>query len=622
MYLDLEYQSRTDSNFQSRLKQLQAQLAQYYEAALRDSTRVKQFQQALTAAFQHCNFNSVFLTPYFWSHYPTDQPLSYADYPFAWPLFGIQFGGFMVIRGSRQISKSTSFCCRQQMHARLIPGFRSMYIVPRNQQLKTYSNKMCEIERAIVGSTTKRSSILRQNLNYKEFPNGSTVELAYVLTSASPVRGKSADELLFDETQDFDPDLELEVSQIQSASTRPVTIYAGTSLTTDTLLEKKWSESSQGYWVTRCEACRHENYPLPTEGALDMIQPNGPACIKCGRPLNVRLGRFIHTHLNLVNVGRLGFHVPQIIIPAVVNNPVRWAKIHELKVKQGGDRKFMQEVLGIAVEEGEREITRKNLMDICILGRDLQQLRNKAVQGGYQYVVSGCDWGGSDYNPSLHTKLSTTVHVILGVLPGIGKLDILHMRRYGGMNYDDIVQDILRNHQAYGGKAIASDFGVGAVYNSKIREMVPPEQHLIFNYTGPVGALIAEPRKAHMYNQWSLNKTESISMTFDAIRQQRIRCFSWEFAEEYLVDCLNLYRAPGERTGAGGAGAGNSAFLYRGHPSKPNDTLMAINYAHMLSKIMLGEPMFADQTLKLRLEQSLRSDIVSLYRNLPGAISE
>ncbi len=66
--------------------------------------------------------------------------------------------------------------------------------------------------------------------------------MTYVLTHASSIRGKSTDELLFDEAQDFDPELEIEVAQTQAASANPITIYAGTSLTTDTLLEKKWND--------------------------------------------------------------------------------------------------------------------------------------------------------------------------------------------------------------------------------------------------------------------------------------------------------------------------------------------------------------------------------------------
>jgi hypothetical protein len=591
MYLDLEHESRTNGEFQHRLRQLIGEVEHWYGLSQRDTSHLPRYREALSAMLRFCSFNPVFLTPHFWPRYSRDQPLNFSDFPFAWPMFQLQLGGFMVFRWSRQIGKSTAFCARQQLNARLIPGFKSMYVVPHNKQLETYCNKMREIEHAMEGFINKRTSDLRKNLAYKEFRNGSTIEMVYVLTSASPVRGKSADELLFDEAQDFDPDLEIEVTQIQAASPMPVTIFAGTSLTTETMLEKKWSESSQGLWVTRCDACRHENVPLPDQGVLDMIQRDGPACIKCGRPIDVRQGRFIHSHSNLVAEGRLGFHVPQIILPSVVNNPVRWAKIHEMKLKQGGNRKFLQEFLGIAVEEGERELTKKNLMDICILGRDLNALLRKAQQKEYEFVVSGCDWGGSDYIPAYHIKISTTVHVIMGVTP-MRKLDILYIRRYSGMNYDDISGDIIRNHQAYGGSALASDFGVGAVYNSRLREKIPPEKHLIFNYVGPSSDLLSEPKQAHIYNQWSLNKTESISMTYDAVREQRIRCFHWDTAEEYLSDFLNLYRAPGERTGTGGTGAGASTFIYRSHPSKPNDTLMATNYAHMLAKILLGEPMF------------------------------
>ena len=42
--------------------------------------------------------------------------------------------------------------------------------------------------------------------------------------------------------------------------------------------------------------------------------------------------------------------------------------------------------------------------------------------------------------------------------------------------------------------------------------------------------------------------------------------------------------------------------------TKPNDILMATNYAYMLAKILLAEPMFADR-MKLRLENTLRSNM-------------
>ena len=113
---------------------------------------------------------------------------------------------------------------------------------------------------------------------------------------------------------------------------------------------------------------------------------------------------------------------------------------------------------------------------------------------------------------------------------------------------------------------------------------------------------------------------KELSLAFDAVRNQRIRCFDWAIAEEYLSDFLNLFRAPGERTGSG-TGAGGTTFIYRSHPSKPNDTLMAVNYAFMLTKILRAEPMFADLSLKLQLEQTLHPGWHYADENLPGAFS-
>ena len=494
------------------------------------------------------------------------------------------------------------------------------YIVPRHEQLKTYEKKFRQLENK--NRFYQRNTNLCQNLGYKEHENGSVIELAYVLTSADVVRGKSTDELLFDEYQNFDPELELEVLQTQSASEMKITLYAGTSLTTDSALEGRWNESSQASWVMKCSACSHYNIPLPEFGVMDMIQPVGPCCARCGRLLDVRSGGFVHAFPRLRDLGYLGFHIPQLIVPAVVYNPLRWAEIYRMKNRMGGSRQFQQEILGVVTEEGEKEITRKQLEAVCILGSDLPSLQLKAVRRAYRWVVSGCDWGGSDYIPELRIKKSTTVHVIMGVLP-TGQFDVLHIRRYAGMNYDDIAGDILHNHFAYNGYALASDFGVGAVYNSKLRQKIPPDRHLMFCYTGPTTALMAEPAGTHQYNQWSLNKTESISLVFEALRQQRIRCFAWEIAQEYLQDCLNLFRAPGERgQSGGGASSGMTTFIYRSHPTRPNDTLMALNFGFTLGRLLLGEPMLADLSLKLRLESQLQGTWSDLnYPNLPGAFS-
>lgn len=614
MYRDLDYTIRSDPAFRQGLEERMAALQRHQTS--KAPAEVDAYHQVLADAIKYCNLNLAFLVPCFWPAYPRGKPLTFRDYPYAIQLFEFVPGGSTVVRGSRQIGKSTALCCRQQLNARIIPGYRSIYISPMRQQLTTYANRMREMENAMVGFTGKRNPDLRKNLLFKEFANGSSIELAYCLTSASPIRGKSTDEILLDEAQDFDPDLELEVLQTQAASPCPNTTYTGTSLTTDTLLEKKWLESSQALWVTRCTGCGQDNIPLPEHRVLDMIQRSGPACVKCGRPLNMRSGRFIHSFAERVRSSRLGFHIPQIITPGVYGNPLRWASLYELKLKQGGDRKFLQEVLGLAVEQGDRELTEKQLQQMCILGADLNSLRTKARNRGYEFVISGCDWGGTDYIPAQHIKVSTTVHVIMGV-SGNGTMDLLHIRRYSGMDYDEIIESILRDHADYGGQLIASDFGVGAVYNSKIRERISPERHLVFGFVGPNAELLVSPKGPHMFNQYSLNKTESLSLVFEAVRERRIRCYDWDLAQEFLRDFLNIFRAPGER----GTGSGASTFLYRGHPSKPNDTLMATTYAFILGKILLREPLTADASLQLWLDQTGCLQSGSFPGDLPHAFS-
>lgn len=611
MYLDLELKVRTDGQFRHKL----TTLTQAFEAASQKISQHSKYAQVasekLMDVFRLCQHNTYFLVGYYFPKFPRDKPLSFADYPFVSAMLNFQIGGFTVLRGSRQIAKTTGLSVRQILNANLIPGFKSLYITPRSQQLNTYKNKLREAERAF--RFYQEDHKLRKNLGFKEFGNKSTIELIHVLSEAGGARGKSTDELLFDEYQDFDGDLETEVEQCQSASPIPITIYSGTSLTTETALEGKFLKSSQGYYSVRC-SCGHFNIPLPDHKVLDMIQPDGPTCVKCRKLLDVRMGQFIHASPKMIDAGQLGFHVPQIIVPAVVKNKARWAQIYRRKL-DGNPKKFLQELLGIPTEEGIREITRKHLEDMCTLG-DREALQQRARDRQYEYVVSGCDWGGTDPSIEFKLRVSTTVHVAMGIRSGTHEFDIIHMRRYEGMDYDSISADICMNHLALNGFAIATDEGVGAVYNSMIRKIIPQEKHLMFQYGGPREAFFSEPQTAHTFNTWRLNKTESITELYQAIKKKRIRCYRWDHAQAELLDFLNMFRAPAELPG------GTTTFVYRPSATKPNDTLQACNYAYTLGRFLLGESLLADQTLKLRLEQALRGTAQYFAGSQwPGAIS-
>ena len=520
MYFDFEHTVRTDGVFRDKLKALVSKLEKHAPQAFSSIKHQNIANNTLLDILRLCHYNPGFLLPYYYPAYPKELPMSLKDFPYAYHLLPLNIGGFTVVRGSRQIAKSTTFAARQRLNAHVLPRFKSMYIAPKSDQMRTYANKLRELEYAF--RFYKQSHRYRQNLLLKEYPNGSTIELFNVDTQVTNIRGKSADELLFDEYQNFDPEFEPEVSEVQSASIMPVTMYAGTSLTTDTALEAKYEDSSQGVWVMTCEGCNHENIPLPEEGVMDMIQPKGVSCKKCDHPLDVRKGRFLHSNKRAFELGKIGFHIPQIIVPFVVQNKIRYSEIYRKKL-EWDPRKFFQENLGIPTEEGEREITEDDLKNICTLA-DLKTIQQKAAAGQYRFVVSGCDWGGSDYDISLKTKLSYTVHIMMG--QNLDKsFDIIHMKRYEGMSYRGIAEDIMHWHKKLGGNALGADAGVGMAYNMLLREKMDPARHLVFNYTGPMTVACKEAPTE--FNRYSLNNTDSITSLYYAVKYRRLRCYNW-----------------------------------------------------------------------------------------------
>jgi hypothetical protein len=406
--------------------------------------------------------------------------------------------------------------------------------------------------------------------------------------------------MAIDECQDFDGSLELEVSEIQSASEYPLTTYSGTSLTTDSFLEAKWLDSSQGLWAMKCHSCNHYNYPVIEHKVLDMIQPDGVCCVKCGKPIDVRQGFWDHQSHAHLDAGLKGLHVPKIIVPSIVENPFKWNKIYIQSKNTANISKFFQEVLGIPTEEGEREITTQNLKDICTLG-DLHSVQKKCR--GYKHVVSGCDWGGSDYNAALRTKLSYTAHVIMGITHE-RKFEIIHMRKYSGMGFKDVALDIVSNHQQMMGFAMGSDAGVGAQYNEMLREHLPANTHFIFKYSGPA-TKVMQAVNSNLSNHYGLNRTESITALFEAIKTQRIRCYDWMLSKDYLLDILNMYRALDESPG------GATTFRYIRAGNKSDDILHALNFAYTIGRIILGEPLVEDRSLQDHLNRTIYPDVDS-----------
>lgn len=590
MFLDLEYKIRKDSRYADQLARLCLRMDKYQKMAVHDLRMREPLRQTIMDMLEHTEYNLSPLLGYYFPAYPKHKPFSLVNFPHAHAFFNINLGrgAYTVFRGSRQIIKTTCMAARNIIATQMIAPLHVMSICPRAEQLKTIGDKYKEIEGSYRFFRYHKN--LRNNLYFKEYPNKSVLKLLYILTNADKVRGNSFDWIDYDEYQDMDEKLELEINEIQTQSDYPMITYSGTSKTVDSALEVAFEKSSKGLWMMKCPGCGHHNHPTLENNVFAMVRPSGVVCSKCGHKLNVREGRWEHQSEDMLRKGRVGFHVPKIIVPENTENKSKWHIIYE-QSRSKNKKQFLEEVLGIATQAGAREISQKDMENICMLGPQ-DKLELKAEKKGYRYVISGCDWGGSDYLPSFRTKESHTVHAMVGVTVD-WKFDIIHMAQYSGMGYEEIADAIVSDHKRLRGYALASDFGVGAVYNMELRKRMNPHKHIIFNYTGPKTKYVAEPKEEHLFNQLSLNRTESITTLFGDIKNKRLRCFRWEQAQERLLEFLNLYRSPQENVKTG-----VSSLLYIKHGAKPDDTLHAVNFAVNLAKIVSGEDMFTDEALR------------------------
>lgn len=486
---------------------------------------------------------------------------------------------------------STTFCSRQLMHSCLLPGYRALYLTPYFEQLKTYADRLIDMEGQV------RYDVGKQNKYVKHYVNGSKLWLSYACESADHVRGKTVSEVLLDEIQNLNPDLVPEILKTQQMSKTPMTVYSGTALTTDTLLEQRWLMSSQGCYHVRSADGKHWiNLHDPEELWKVTDNREYPIDYYTGKPLNVTDGVFVHANQDALADGDIGLHIPMIVVPSNCRG-TQWAQIYK-DVKTQPPAKTLQENFGIAIGDGAKEISEADLKAICVLRHTPQELAGKLATGYYRLVVMGCDWGGSDYNPATKSKQSYSVCCVLGLAPD-GKLDILHAKKYAGMDYTVIIGDMLKAYRDYKCNAIASDYGMGAVYTMLIRQHVPWQRHFIMQYAAPNCAAFQAVAGSELPNHYSVNKTEAVTNTFISVREGGLRAKSWEDMSYYLTDFLAVHREMNDTP------TGKRQFKWNRDPRKPDDFLHAVSFAMTLVKVYTGERVVADPSLLRQIRNTL-----------------
>jgi len=580
-----------DSNFIDKinkiLKLIHAEDAKYNRGS---SSALKRRDMYINDLLVACNYNIGILIPMFFPKYIKGKPLDPRRRPFSFLMTDIFSHGFTAIRGSRQIAKSTTFVARQLIKSIILNNFRSMYVCPHGEHKKTYANRFAEMELAcpIMQSVSKQHKDLRNNLFYKQYYNGSETNIVNCLENVSQARSKTTDEILYDEYQLFNMDLEPDIFQCQSASDTPMTVYAGTSTTIDSPLEFRYQQGSQAQWLVR--AMDNKNWLDFSDSAtlISCIKPQGLLCPYTSKPLDVNDGELVHKFDSRREIGHVSMHVPQLIIHDKVKDALEWEKIYKAYTEDRDDKKhkFLEEVGGIPSEEGSREISEKDLRALCVLG-SAEELLQKAKKGYYSKILSACDWGGSDDVPNYRNRKSFTVHSILGLAPD-GVIDILYIRQYDGMDFPTISQHIIKTHREYGCMAMAADYGVGMAYNYLMKENMNANTFFMFSLVGSGKTIKVLDKGAP--NHFALNKTESLSQLFIDVKNgpKSIRCYKWEESGPRLQEFLNLYRVFTDNSTSRG-------FHYHKVATKPDDSLMSVNFGYTLMRILTGDSIVSNQ---------------------------
>lgn len=506
------------------------------------------------------------------------EPYSLKDHIQMRDFFDKEYVRDTIILAGRQISKSMSLSRSEILDCITTPNLQVLYVAPLQSQAQRYSTlytkeaiqscpfavKLQSKELEGVLSDTK----IMKAVGHQSFANGAGLQLMYAKTSPDRARGIMADRIDFDEVQDQLFDTVPIITQSLKASKYGIRKFTGTAKTLDNTIERLWQQSSKREWVMKCEHCGYENIPTKDGGIANMPQPDGMHCVnpRCRKKLNVRNGRWIAFSPERDTSFR-GFHIPQVIVPFMVEREVNWALIWN-DIQKLPESLVMQEVFGISESSGSRLIDESIIRKQSTLP-SMDKLRYNLDR--YVMTLSGIDWGGAEEN-------SFTVHVIIGVRADL-RVDVLYAQRYHAMDPDYMYLNMAKAHHLYHCTACAADYGLGFQNNLIMKNrfgmnvvqmnFVRQNTPLQFNATNRGD------------DRWSIDKTSGLRAMFMAIKYGRVYFPPYLEFKPYTDDLLSPFEHVVESSGL-------THIIYQRDPARPDDFAMALCFVLMLAVKLVG----------------------------------
>jgi hypothetical protein len=487
------------------------------------------------------------------------------------------------------LGKTTNNAADGLMLVNAIPDFKILYVCPLYEQIRRFSNNNVKpfienspIRSTWVGTGTEGSVLQRT------FANRSSMLFTFAYLDAERVRGASADLVAIDEIQNMDPAHIPIIGEALSHSEYELLRATGTPKSYDNTCHRLWLRTSQAEWFIPCRrgGCGHWNISTVDFDLLQMIGPMTPhisdkypaiVCSKCRSPINARHGHWVHRYPTR-RFTSAGYHIPQIILPLHNEYANKWH--HVLRKYQHGARTtFFNEVLGEAVDAGQKLITQTDLQRASTL-----PWRNHVTQPSpacranlrhYTHRILSVDWGGGGED-----EISYTALAVLGIRPD-GKIDVLWGKRLIlSQEHLDEAKEIRHWMRYFSCQLVVHDYtGAGVVRETVLiqagfeEHLTVPVRYVRTGYSDLMRKIPPSPICSRTI--YHLDKARSLLYTTQAIKLGMIRFFEYEEAEDdnptLVDDFLALVQEKNETRVAG------DIYSIFSNKSRPDDFAQAVN---------------------------------------------
>jgi hypothetical protein len=465
----------------------------------------------------------------------------------------------IILKCSRQCSKSTTLGNMMLTYCCLVPGFRALYIAPRQEQVGAFSNDRLKdvVNSSPILKKMATGKEVTKKVTERSFINGSMIRLRAAFISPGAARGLPSRKIAIDEIQDINPEFIPVIFECSATyPTDKIHLLSGTPSSMDNGIEFYWTHSTMNEWMVKCPSCGKWNGVREKNIGLHWY-----ICANCSSHLDVRTGQWVE---GKIKADRVGFHINQLMTPYTYKD---WGEF-VAKCRRYPRPQFMNEVLGESWESGVRPVTRDEILKLCSTHSITPHPHPSIAQ---KINVAGIDWGTGEH--------AFTVLIIFNIEAATGKYKILYAKRFSGTDavQDEMLKQIIKTLNLYNCTKVGADHGFGHYYN----------YHLQKNLTNGINRVVpicyAETGKKVM--SWdktarhlNVSRSQIIENVFQLIKQQEYifpKAEEWmdPFGEDILAEFIE------ERPKL-------NKLVYSHPADKPDDALHALTYATIAAQFI------------------------------------